>query len=395
MEETTTASLRGRYAEGVREFVAARLSRAELSRTTLADANLSSAELVEANFTEANLTRVDLSEADLTEANFGMANVAWGNLAGAKLPGAHLVGAQLCDANLKGAILTDADLTGANLTMANLTGANLKGANLSMANLTGANLTEANLTWADLKGVNLTRADLTGANLAGPNLTKATLDRANLTRASLKGADLTGANLTHANLSDCDLTDAVLKQAVLVGANLDGTRGIQLDSTYTRDAGFSAWARDPWSQLRRAYSGTLLAFHLLILAAFFLPVAARVAWWRFAGLGADGACALPDCRPYALYEALLGVDRDPRAWALAVVLLTYNLVRALFTWWIGLLKAAEDRSGVSPSWRSYRELSLAHRFVMRPLITVALIYVALRLVDVLRVVVYLPAGLRG
>ena len=152
--------------------------------------------------------------------------------------------------------------------------ANLQGANLLFANLKEASLVGADLRAASLQGAYLLRADLSAADLRGADLGGARLGGGNLFEADLRGADLSGADLAGANLKG-----AVMGRANLDRADVQGVRNLVLDSTDVRNTRFSARAGDPWSILRRAYTGPKLFFNLLLLTAFLLPYVMKTFGW--------------------------------------------------------------------------------------------------------------------
>ena len=102
-------------------------------------------------------------------------------------------------------------------------------------------------------------------------------------------------------------------------------------------------------------------------------------------------CLSPNCRSYRVIELLVGADGRWWTVALAIALLLYNLARALLTYRIALLRDAEERSGYTPALRSYRQLMTIHRFVMRPLIVIAIISFGYHLAIWLSKTVQLPA----
>ena len=156
---------------------------------------------------------------------------------------------------------------------------------LSKADLSNADLRKANLKEANLKKVNLGEYDTLfgyeSANLEGADLEFATLEEASLCAVNLRRANLLGAKLGKANLVDADLTGANLLEADLEGANLKGAilggadirdaKGLILDNSFVRGVHLHAHARDPWSILRRHYTGPRFIFNLFFLVAFLFP----------------------------------------------------------------------------------------------------------------------------
>ncbi len=210
-----------------------------------------------------------LEEADLREAHLEKAN----------LEGAHLE-----KANLEGAHLEFATLIRANLEEANLTGANLKGASLHSAHLERANLNSANLEGALFYGAHLKQANLIAASLGGPNPVRDLLSKASIlwygrvlkrSRWSLRGSS--GTRWWQADLSGADL-------------RVRTPEHLRLDDTRILNSHFAPGSRDPWSVIRRSYSGPSLLFHLLFLLVFLVPYVGRAGYLKGINV-AQGAAA--------------------------------------------------------------------------------------------------------
>jgi len=307
-------------------------------------------------------------------------------------------------ADLKGVELSDVSLYGAKLWRPNLVGARLFDCTLDHAVLEGPDLRDARLVRCTLRQarVAFTRhdngarvpseeehetaeevdADLRGASLAGCTLPDSHLVLADMRNAILDHADLKGANLQHASFDDATLAGADLERADLRFAT-----GIRFNNTLLRGARLSPHAGDPWSVLRRQYTGTMFSIHLMLFFLFLVPYVARTAMW----LGVQRAevqlaavrnqalvlaaqqggparsaqvenvlaqmrltpCLAPECQEWRVWHVLLGLDRGwshAHLVALALALVVYNLARALLTWRVGVLRDAEDRSGYTPSW---------------------------------------------
>ena len=67
-----------------------------------------------------------------------------------------------------------------------------------------------------------------------------------------------------------------------------------------------------------------------------------------------GPCLRPSCVSIPIWRVLLQLDRGPLAAFLALSLIVYNALRALLTWGVGLMRDEEERSGLTPPWRSIR-----------------------------------------
>ena len=351
-------------------------------------AGLEGVDLSGADFRDADLGGANLKEANLTKADLWKADLEAANLEGVQLTNANLTIAVLTHANL-----TRADLTSANLTKANLTKADLGGADLTNADLTRANLMNANLGSAVLREAGLREADLMGANLGEADLREADLTKADLREAGLEEADAQGAVAVGAKLES-----AAVEGAIFVGASLLDVHGLLLDGNQIRGAKFSPRAGDPWSVLRRNYTGTRLLFHLLLLALFVLPYFARILMWAGVNqaqraivhstttlqvvsddlqdrgdpnaqalaqvteqLSQIQPCLAKECKDYYVWQLLLGVDQGAYLWLLAIALITYNLIRAVLTRSVGPLRDEEERTGYAPALKSYLWLFDLHR----------------------------------
>jgi uncharacterized protein YjbI with pentapeptide repeats len=283
---------------------------------------------------------------------------------------------------------------------------NLRGLNLDKRTVGGTKLCECNLAGANLRDVILEEADLSEARLMGANVSDAKLRGANLVVARLKGAVLCRVNLTGAQLVGADLQQADLKVAELTGADMNeanleradlrGVRGLRLNSTYVRQARFSSRARDPWSVLRRGYTGPKLFFNILFLAAFLMPYVVKTAGWvmlnrtqeqirlgveKLQGVAGEleaeehrtaqpmraVLAAVSEQLPIEgskrwresrIWRVVLGVDRGASYWLTAVLLIVYNVCRAVLTWFVGPMRDEEERSGHTPQLRGLPARSL-------------------------------------
>ena len=304
------------------------------------------------------------------------------------------------------------NLVGADLTKADLSLAILNGANLARAKLPGTVLFLANLTAARLPEAILTRADLSDANLADASLAGACLVSANLTGTCLYRTTLTGA----------DLTDAILR----------GALGLRFDDNPIRGARFTArpepWHSwlipppavpkgrlrrmvaatrhvaakvrapfalteedDPWSLLRRRYTGANLVLIWLALLAALLPrllttvglyllvesqsVAADVILVALdVGQSQDPVLAETIAAKYRVvdshpvWQVALGVHQGgfvSFVWAaLIFVLLVYAGVRFWLTLRVLPLVDAETRSAVTPRLADYWPLYQIHKVLV-------------------------------
>lgn len=249
--------------------------------------------------------------------------------------------------------------------------------------LMGFHLREINLESYDMRNVNLQEAVVRGVSLQGVNLRGANLIRADLRSANLRGAWLDDRE---SDLRDADLRNADLWETLLDNADIRGARGVVLDSTRVRNARFSPTAKDPWSVLRRAYTGPFLLLNVLFLISFLVPYILKSVGWvsmnraeqavnsavgRVAekveevadgyDLGSQVLCTAADTlskhtpntengwREYRLWQLIIGLDKPASYWVTALALIVYNLLRTVLTWLVAPLRDEEERSGHTPS----------------------------------------------
>ncbi len=281
--------------------------------------------------------------------------------------------AHLDHANLAGASLDHADLFAASLDHANLHRASLDHVNLWFASLDHANLCEASLDHANLREASLDHAILFAASLDHAGLFTASLDHANLHRASLDHAILSFASLDHASLLAASLDHANLSFASLDHANVQHARGLLLNSNRVDRLQIEGNAPDPWSQLRREYTGPRFFFHLLLLVAFLLPYAARVLQLsaideaynaavqmnQVEGLpGTGNMQAWLDAfhathEPTTAWWVLVGGTRGWGVVLLGAIIAGYNVLRYLLTSRVSMLRDAEERAKITPALQDY------------------------------------------
>lgn len=264
--------------------------------------------------------------------------------------------------------------------------------------LRGFNLRGRVLSDFDLRDADLQEAILRGAEL------RSNLRGALLLRADLRGANLRGASIDdkESDLRGCDFRECDVSEALLDQADMRSVRGLVLDSTRVRNARFSPTAGDPWSVLRRSYTGPRLGFNIILLLLFVTPYVAKTTAWIAVNrvqqnanqatswimdnvpLGESGVSVADRAiqrsanylksktpseqngwHPYRVWQLLLGFDREATYWTTALALFIYNIGRAFLTYWVGPLRDEEERSGHSPAHRKRetdRELRLWHTY---------------------------------
>lgn len=159
-----------------------------------------------------------------------------------------------------------------------------------------------------------------------------------------------------------------------------------------------------WEVLRDNYTGTLLAFHLLFLAAFVAPLFSKMA----AAAGVAGfayqaqALGLVKWPMVPVWEVLLfgfyGTD-STIGWThalLTIGLLIYNMARIYLTVTIVKLRAREehlqqqDFRRARPAAYKYQMKSLVHRLLMKPLLLLAVISALWKVWDAVRIQIPIP-----
>jgi hypothetical protein len=274
------------------------------------------------------------------------------------------VGRHLEHADLRRAHLEHADLAWAHLEHADLQEAHLEHADLQEAHLEHAGLYEAHLEHAYLYGAHLEHAGPYGAYLEHADLRMAHLEHARVIGAHLEHAYLFGAHLEHADLRSAHLEHADLQEAVLTGADVRGATGLRFDTNRVRDIHIEGNATDPWSVLRRKYTGPLFFVHAALLVAFILPYIGKVLALTAADHAAralERAPPLPHLADRAgveigsipAWKVLIGLDKAWWVPTLGLVLLLYNLIRGVLTIRVGQLRDAEERSGITPTLGEY------------------------------------------
>jgi uncharacterized protein YjbI with pentapeptide repeats len=365
----------------------ANLSNADLTNADLSNCDLKSANLTEAKFAKVQLRREGGLPADLRRVNLHKAIIDATDFSNIDLTGAIFTEAIVTKSQFAGAELFYADFTDARLLHANFEGARCRSAKFKGA---------ANLFKAKMMRVELNKADLTGADL---------------TQADLTRADLTQADLTSATLKDTHFAEAITKRTIFTHALIENVHDLRFDSSLTRGAVYPTRPHDPWSLLRRNYTGSHLLFHLLFLIATLLPYVARTAGWllvnrgqtaiaeqqkklqqfideqkqkpeteRGVRIGSTGItvsvdektlqhfatiqpCLGAKCQETQVWKILLGLDKPFPFWLLPLCSGLWGIMRGVLILELTPLGDLEDRTGFSPAWEGkygYRWLYYLH-----------------------------------
>jgi len=437
----SAAELIHRYSEGERRFTAVNLPGAAFPAGTC----LRQIELPAAALAGSTLAGCDLTGADLSDADLSAANAVGATFTNATLSGAQLSRARATRAVFRGARMHRADLTDANMELADLSDVmagmtevsftNFHGAVMRRADLSGAKGAEPQFVNADLR-----RADLRTCVLARPAFLSANLTRAKLDQAVFKGGDLRDIRARRASFRDATFDGVVLHGADFEEGDLRGLRGAVLDECRTRGTRFDpVRARDTltprvprWLVLRAAYTGGRLAFHLMLLTGFLIPLVSKSMLWsmvnevqpgiatqvgEFGGhiellrtrILADSAvpgfnllppaardtvkiilkrvvdslasdalrratpCLASQCDTVRVWQLVTNQREGGWEFGLTITLIVYNLARAYLTYRVAPLRDAELYVGVSPAFDEYRSYWRVH-LIFTGLLLVAVTY---------------------
>jgi uncharacterized protein YjbI with pentapeptide repeats len=315
-----------------------------------------------ADLTLAKLAKADLEGVHLEYAICHQADLQGANLTGAHLEHASLQEAQLDDAILRSSSLEHSDFSRAQLRRASLVEAQLQSALLVEAHLEGAALIKAQLDNACLVNARMDQANLAGAQLVGARASRACLKSACLSGTNLAASNFRGANFEQADLRLAQLSQTRLEEATLTAADIRGALALRFDSNRVRDIKIEGNATDPWSVLRRSYTGPWFFVHATMLVVFVVPYVGKV----LALTAADHAGRilgttierLPGASHIQIeyipaWKVLIGLDQGWLGPVLAVVLLGYNVIRGFLTIRVGMLRDAEERSDITPMLKEY------------------------------------------
>ena len=287
-------------------FVSARFRNVQFVRCVMAGVSFHETNLAAVRMEGVSLKLVDFADAIFEGFNCTNCSDLPSSFGSAKNPGSArfsdcaFTGAVLRDTRLGGiefktcilasvdftnADLRGADLTGSTLTNSMLEGTLLSGVRAESARFAGSSLRLAkDLREISWRGLVISECDLSDSELQGLDFSNVIARNTNFSESRLqnckfKDADVSGALFKGAKLGFTDWSGAELNSADFEGADLRYVKTIRFDLNNLYTARLSPKGADIWTELRRQYSGSRLAFHLLILVAFFLPYVIRAAAW--------------------------------------------------------------------------------------------------------------------
>lgn len=246
-----------------------------------------------------------------------------------------------------------------------------------MAHLEHAHLGRFHLNYARLDVAHLEHAHLSFVNMEHASLWRAHLEHAKLVQANLKRANLKHAHFEHSILREACLEHAHLQEANLDHANVRWATGILFSDNPVTRLDIEGAAPDPWSVLRRIYTGPMYFVHLLLVVGFLLPYAAKVLALTTTARAVDALRTtmksgetLPkwgqDASTWIAQFDATHIE-TPALWVLlggtkgmwwifvptAIAILLYNIVRACLTVKIGILRDQADRVQRTPTLEEY------------------------------------------
>lgn len=349
-----------------------------------------------------DLRGLDLRGIDLSNAKLAHAFLTYSDLSQAVLSSADLSHAELVMVRFDGAILSGANLSEAHLVNASLIDADFYGTKQSTRRsvIGPANLTKASLAASDLSGTNLACSDLSETNLSGCKLNRTCLTSANLSGATIQNAMIKDSNFLLANLTQADFWGSTLDNINFKSANLDNTNfkntkgRFFLDDNSLRGTRFSTRAMDPYSLLRRTYTGPMFFLALALTTIAFLPFVFKAITWSFVGavesridayvsetvttietelppnvvsrirttLGKLNPARSDQFVESRVWKIVIGWEEGNRYITISItaILVVYNILRAWITIQMSRLRDAEERSQHSPVRNEYERLFRVH-----------------------------------
>ena len=245
----------------------------------------------------------------------------------------------------------------------------LEGVDLRLAQLAWVNLSYAHLEQANFSEAHLENAKLRCAHFEDAKLKKSHLEYSNLRHAHLQRADVRGAHFSHSTVYRADFHRTDVR----------GVTGLLFDGNCVEQILIEGNASDPWSVLRRSYTGPRFFVHLILLILFFLPYAGRLLYLSTASQTQQSLNEIVDryepkletvpgsksavesarkwfqkkYRRQRAWPILIGWDLGWMAFLFSIIVVSYNGIRAYLTLKVGMLRDAEERSLISPTLPRY------------------------------------------
>jgi len=383
-----------------------------------------------------DFSNLDLSKVDLSDVNLAHAYLRGSILRDAKLLNTNLKKADIANVDLSGAFLAGADLseafgTNANMNKVNFaryTGENSKGEKstyIAHAKITNARMSGAILSNTNLFRVNLSRSELERADFTNAQLVSADLSEAIVQNSNLKDANLLLANLTKTDFRNSSLDNVNLKAANLDNADLRNTTGCYFtDDNSIRGTRFTTKGTDPYSLLRRTYTGPMFFLILCLTIIAFTPYILKALAWSYVGsieskadiLIQEGTGQLKQDLPASVINDIQSLEKKinpssnekfKKSYVISIItgfeeskpfiavfitliLIVYNSIRGWVTFRMGTLRDAEERSQHTPEKVEYISLYNVHSLFLKWFMIAAFLVAAWNVVILLTTPVYIP-----
>lgn len=319
----------------------------------------------------------------------------------------------------------------------------VRGLELRRLTFAGLDLSDIDFDNCDFSG-----SDLSNTQLVGSTFKDVIFGSAKLIEAQLQGARFeTGCHFEEADLTKCKASNAVfgccsfravtavdadfegarfggsrLTDADFSKANLRGASGFIVDETTVGSTRFSARASDPWSILRRTYTGPRFTLNVVLLVAFVVSLIAKAFAFQVLTLlqaapaiagGLGSYCEDNPCETVRLTSVILGLREGPVTAIFVIASLVYNILRLGLTFGVAGLRDEEERGHRSPAYERpgtnkakkrwqrmkeaaqdlkhwYRWMYVAHRYLMFPFFLLVMVSFSFAAYELLGDVLLIP-----
>lgn len=302
-------------------------------------------------------------------------------------------------------------LIGINLSRTNLSKAVLDAVVLAFSDLSECNLEEASFYASALHDVDLSSSRMSRVLARHCNFNRAMMNAATAKEASFQICLFDEAILKDADIRDSGIFNAKLTRADLSGADFRGVKAFILDETVIAGTRFPKKAVDPWTKLRRRYSGPASSFNYILTGLYFIPLLANAFYlWALTNAQertlhainqsdlmtiqdrcgqSESSLAVQyqgeliakfECDTQSVFSILFGIGTAGWFWAaFGLALLSYQITRLFFTRTISLMRDREERSGVSPEHFEYALMSFTTEKVLIYFERISFLIVAMRM----------------
>lgn len=237
------------------------------------------------------------------------------------------------------------------------------------------NFSKARLT-CSFKGSKFTDCKFEGSSWDACKMQDSTFEN-----SDLRSVRIEACNFESCLFRKCDFTSALFRSIVSPGgllvrfescnfenADLRAIKKLELDDCYIAGARLPKDISDPWSILRRRYTGIRAIANLMLLVAFFLPYVIETILWislnRIESLPQvkESVCA-QGCSEMPVAALLFGYHNGWISVLTAALLVAYNIMRGYLTLQVAPLRENEERCHYTPAREEYGPLYSVHLFV--------------------------------